>query len=177
MTKFSILALDPATQCGWSFFEDSYLMSSGSVSFKAGRGESNSISYFRFALFLREKLEELKHTSGTPVVGYELVSRHLSTYAAQVYGGWVSIIQAETMAAGIENVVTIPVQHVKIFATGKGNAKKEAMLDAAQKKWLTVNFTDDNQADACWIGAATYEKLTNLNAFESIKKPKKKTTC
>lgn len=36
---------------------------------------------------------------------------------------------------------------IKKFATGKGNCNKEAMVKAAQEKYL-MEGTDDNQADA-----------------------------
>ena len=39
---------------------------------------------------------------------------------------------------------------IKKFATGKGNAKKTAMIEAAQEK-LGLIGDDDNEADAMWI--------------------------
>ena len=40
----------------------------------------------------------------------------------------------------------VPVGTIKLFATGKGNANKEMMIDSAQKCGYDV--VDDNQADA-----------------------------
>jgi Holliday junction resolvasome RuvABC endonuclease subunit len=41
---------------------------------------------------------------------------------------------------------------IKKHATGKGNANKDKMLEAAQAKWpLAGNFVDDNHVDALWL--------------------------
>jgi Holliday junction resolvasome RuvABC endonuclease subunit len=46
----------------------------------------------------------------------------------------------------------IPVATIKKHATGKGNAKKDAMMEAARARWPSVALEDDNHADALWIG-------------------------
>lgn len=45
------------------------------------------------------------------------------------------------------NVLNVCPTHVKMFATGKGNAKKEEMLKAVYKKW-GYDTSDNNLADA-----------------------------
>ena len=48
-----------------------------------------------------------------------------------------------------------PRQDVKKLATGKGNAKKVAMLAAANERWrLQLGPKDENAADARWIAEA-----------------------
>jgi len=43
----------------------------------------------------------------------------------------------------------VPVGTIKRFATGKGNANKAAMMEAARKRGFSP--TDDNEADAIAI--------------------------
>ena len=53
----------------------------------------------------------------------------------------------------------IPVGTVKKVATGKGNAGKEMMRDAAEKRWQ-IEFTGgDDEADALFIALALYEDM------------------
>ena len=47
-------------------------------------------------------------------------------------------------------IIGIPVGTIKKHATGKGNASKEMMIEAARKK-LGYKDDDDNEADALWI--------------------------
>jgi len=69
-----------------------------------------------------------------------------------------SIIHAAKMVAIIEtfciengiNYTAFSAQEVKKFATGKGNANKDAMVKAAQEKYGYPG-TDDNIADALHI--------------------------
>ena len=78
-------------------------------------------------------------------VVYEEVRRPLGTDAAHIYGG----LQA-TLTKWCEQYKVpyspIPVATIKKFATGKGNASKQDMLDAANGR-----FTDDNECDAYWM--------------------------
>jgi crossover junction endodeoxyribonuclease RuvC len=47
---------------------------------------------------------------------------------------------------------------IKKHATGKGNAKKDAMIESARKKFPNIEIVDDNHADAIWI----YDLATTL---------------
>lgn len=47
--------------------------------------------------------------------------------------------------------VDVPPSVLKLFATGKGNATKTVMLDAARVAFPLETFADDNQADARWL--------------------------
>ena len=49
-------------------------------------------------------------------------------------------------------VALVQTQHLKQYATGKGNAKKPAMVAAAADQ-LGVRLSDHNQADAAWLAA------------------------
>jgi crossover junction endodeoxyribonuclease RuvC len=57
---------------------------------------------------------------------------------------------------------------VKQFATGKGNANKEIVLQQVYKRW-GVEFNDNNQADAyvlAQIGRAYLSEMDNLTDFQ-----------
>ena len=83
------------------------------------------------------------------VIFYEDVRRHLGTQAAHVYGGYLAIL--EMVAFDLDCVVIgIPVGTIKKHATGKGNASKQMMIEAARNK-LGYKGNDDNEADALWI--------------------------
>jgi len=40
---------------------------------------------------------------------------------------------------------------IKRHATGKGNASKEEMVEAAEERWPMLRVEDDNHADALWL--------------------------
>lgn len=103
----------------------------------------------RFVRF-KNYLNEVSRTTKIEAVYFEEVRRHLGTDAAHIYGG----IIATLCAWCEENKIPyhgIPVGVVKKHATGKGNADKEMMVEAARAKWPDHAFTDDNEADARWI--------------------------
>lgn len=60
---------------------------------------------------------------------------------------------------------------LKKFATGKGNASKDAMILAAARRFPTF-VGDNNQADALWLAAAG---LTHLTSVEIV--PAKQREC
>ena len=82
------------------------------------------------------------------LIVYEAVENHTSTYAAHAYGGWIAILQAHCEEKSIP-YTGYPVGTIKKFWTGKGNAKKPDMLQAARERGY--NPTDDNAADALAI--------------------------
>jgi len=79
--------------------------------------------------------------------------------------------------------IEVPPSQLKQFATGKGNANKEIILQQVYKRW-GVEFGDNNQADAyvlAQIGRAYLGEADDLAAFQreviaNLKgeKPKKK---
>lgn len=138
-----ILALDPATHCGWAHSDGP----SGTWDLSIRRDESAGMRLLR----LRAKLGEI-----TKLAGVELVVFEAARFSGAKMGGAV-VVQAEIQ--GVIKVwcedLQIPYRgysstEVKKHATGKGNANKAAMMDAAGRKWGR-EFTDDNEADAKWI--------------------------
>lgn len=49
------------------------------------------------------------------------------------------------------NWSAVPPATIKKHATGKGNARKEAMLETARVRWPELDVDDHNAADALWL--------------------------
>jgi Holliday junction resolvasome RuvABC endonuclease subunit len=136
-----VLALDLGSTLGWALTISGQAMS-GTESFKLGRFEGGGMRYLRFVRWLDDLM---RFTGPISTVYFEEVRRHKGADAAHAYGGFMAQLTAwcERHAVPYQGV---PVGTIKKFATGKGNANKEAMIDAA-KRWGHAP-TDDNEADA-----------------------------
>ena len=78
-------------------------------------------------------------------VAFEEVRRHAATDAAHVYGGLMATLTAWCEENGVP-YQGIPVGTIKKHWTGKGNANKDAMIEASRSRGLSP--ADDNEADA-----------------------------
>lgn len=150
-----ILAIDPGTQCGWCVRHDATRIDAGTWDLSPRRFEGAGIRYVRLRALLVEVLERAK----PEVVAFEQVRRHMGVDAAHIYGGIVAVVMSECESRGIA-YQGVHVQDIKKLATGKGNAKKDAMLAAANERWkLTLGPKDENEADARWIAEAAALEL------------------
>lgn len=148
-----ILAIDPGTKCGWCLMSSSSISTgiiSGVWDLRGGRYEGGGMRFLRLKNFLK-KFE----SDGVEVLVYEEVRRHLGTDSAHIYGGIVAVIQSfcEEHYIPYEG---IPVGTIKKHATGKGNANKGEMIQAAKDKWPGYPFADDNEVDARFIADYYY---------------------
>ena len=141
-TFTTILTLDLGTTLGWALRGDTGRIFSGTVSFKPRRFEGGGMRYLRFERWLSEILFPLDWMDA---VYFEEVRRHLGVDAAHAYGGFLAHLTAWCEHCEIP-YQGVPVGTIKQFATGKGNAPKEAMIKAMQA--LGHAPTDDNEADA-----------------------------
>lgn len=131
----NILALDIATKTGWKT-----RTCSGTWNLKPNRGESEGMRVVRFKAKVREMIlmEEIT------LIAYE---RPAGMHKA-------SIMVASEMVGVLKDIcIKMNVQlacysanEIKKAATGKGNANKEAMIQAAID--LGYEPGDDNEADA-----------------------------
>lgn len=136
-----ILALDPATHCGFAHS----CGVSGTWDLSIKRDESRGMRLIR----LNGKLNEMLSSVGVELLVYEAARNA----GPKMQGALV--VQAE-----LQGVITLWCeQHrveykgfspseIKKHATGKGNANKELMISTAKRKWPFTSFEDDNQADA-----------------------------
>ena len=140
-----ILAIDPGTHCGWAL-QDGDTLTSGVWNLRPNRHESAGMRFMRLQGYLNK-------IGVVDAVYYELVRCHLGTDAAHIYGGILGVLTAWCESWEPEPIPYkgIPVGTIKKHATGKGNAKKPAMTEAAQAKWPEQGVRGHDQADALWV--------------------------
>jgi Holliday junction resolvasome RuvABC endonuclease subunit len=141
--RSSCLALDPATSCGWAVTPEI----SGVWDLSIRRDESGGMKLLR----LEAKLNEVAASVTAPLklVVYEAARNALPKMQGSLVhqAKLQAIIERWCTEKGIDYKGYSPTE-IKRFATGKGNANKEAMKSAAQLKFPSVKILDDNHADA-----------------------------
>lgn len=147
----TILSLDLGTKTGWACNTHLDDIVFGTEDFSTKRHEGAGMRFLRF----KRWLTEIKQ-AGITEVYFEEVRRHVSTDSAHCYGGFMATLTAWCEHHGIP-YSSVPVGTIKKNATGKGNASKEMMIDAAKEKGFDV--TDDNQADAVHLLLHVLEKI------------------
>ncbi|WP_245561382.1 crossover junction endodeoxyribonuclease RuvC [Erythrobacter cryptus] len=141
----AILALDLGTTTGWAVCSHGGPITSGTVSFRPSRYDGGGMRYLRF----RHWLEQLaSDCGGLAAIHFEEVRRHAGTDAAHLYGGFLATLTAWCEREGIP-YQGVPVGTIKRFATGKGNAGKDAVVAAIRQRGFQP--ADDNEADAIAI--------------------------
>lgn len=130
-----ILALDIATNTGWKTET-----ASGVWNLKPNRGESEGMRVVRF----KSKVKELIQLEGIELVSYERAGGFHKA-AIMVESEMIGVLKLLCIEMKIE-LACYSATQIKKFATGKGNANKEAMIKAAVD--LGFNPQDDNEADA-----------------------------
>ena len=151
-----VIGIDPGTSCGYSVRTVSGLHDSGVWDLRPKRHEGGGMRFLRLRRYLRELVQNCRPS----VVAYEEVRRHMGTDAAHIYGGIIAVIQEECeTSVPVIPYQGIPVATVKKFATGKGNADKAAMGEAARLRWPNRMFTDDNEVDARFIAEAAAAEM------------------
>ena len=141
----TLLALDLGTTTGWALHGADGLITSGTASFRNGWFDGGGMRYLRFTNWLGE----LERLSGPiAAIWFEEVRRHVGTDAAHVFGGLMASLTSWAELRGIP-YQGVPVGTIKKYLTGKGNAPKQAMIDAARARGF--NPADDNEADAIAI--------------------------
>ena len=137
-----MLCLDLGTTTGWAVHSKQGVITSGTISFKNDRWQGGGMRFLKFNRFLNELNENV---GPVQMVFFEEVRRHLGVDAAHAYGGFMAHLTAwcEQCAIAYEGV---PVGTIKRHATGKGNANKAMMIEAARARGHMP--ADDNEADA-----------------------------
>ena len=135
-----ILALDTATKTGWCLY-DKKIIESGTQNFTKRRGESNGLMFLRFRNWLTEMV-----TSHKPEMLVYEQAHHRGGAATEICVNLTGRVQeiGDEYNLHVANVRTTT---LKLFATGKGNAGKTAMI-AVAKNILGRDPIDDNEADA-----------------------------
>jgi len=145
------IGIDLGTACGIAWTDDlkPHALLSDVWSLKGGRFEGGGMRYERFRVLLEELIR--KAPDERVFVWFEEVRRHIGTDAAHVYGGLLAMLGATCERLDVP-YAGIPVGTIKKRATGKGNAGKPAMIEAANEAFHVEGpaITDDNVADAIW---------------------------
>lgn len=148
-----ILALDPATKCGFAHS----CGTSGTWDLSVRRDESAGMRLFR----LRSKLSEVHQGAPFGIVAFE-AARHAAPGmqgALVTQAEFQSVIKLWCHDRGIESFGVSP-SEVKKFATGKGNSNKDKMKAAAIERFgVKCAEWDDNEVDAKWILEMATERL------------------
>jgi hypothetical protein len=139
------LALDLGTSTGFAVQLAGGKIESGTVSFRPSRYDGGGMRYLRFRGWLDSIAGD---AAGIGAVHYEEVRRHLGTDSAHVHGGMLGTLSAwcEQHSVPYQGV---PVATIKRFIAGKGNADKQAVIDAVRARGFCP--ADDNEADAIAI--------------------------
>ncbi len=140
----SRLAIDLGTKCGYAWSAADGGVVSGTWDLRPKKFEGGGFRYVKFESFLAS----LHAAHPIEMVWFEAVRRHAGTDAAHVYGGLLATLQRFCDSRGIP-YEGIPVQTIKKEWTGKGNAKKDAMIDECLRRGFEP--ADDNEADAIAI--------------------------
>lgn len=178
MKKLAILSLDVATSTGWALLDHDGAVVSGVQRFDLGRGESSGMRFLRFSRWLDEVVPRdpmptsLSFLSGpgpkarinregrlVDVIAFERPSFFRSQAAGEVIHGLLGHMHG---FAAHHKIETLPVQTavLKRHATGKGNAKKPAMIEAAAKRWgRDAESLGDDEADALCVLAWAMDEL------------------
>ena len=135
-----ILAIDPATKCGWAISRLVY----GVWDLSTRADESWGMKLLRFETKLNELVKE--HDVG--VVVYERPGGRF-TKPVITQSKIIGIVEAFCEENHI-HYRGYSSKEIKKFATGKGNAGKPAMIESAKDK-LGYEGNDDNEADALWL--------------------------
>lgn len=135
-----ILALDPATKCGFAHSSGP----SGTFDLSIRKDESGGMRLIRF----RAKLDEVKATAGVDLVVFEASRNSKFGNAIRVAAQLQGVIEMWCTDNGVEYRGYSPAE-IKKHATGKGNAGKEQMLEAASNRgW---NPETEDECDALWV--------------------------
>ena len=130
-----ILSLDIATKTGWKT-----RTASGVWDFKPNRGESEGMRVVRF----KHKVKEMINLEDINLIAYERPAG-LHKSSIMVASEMIGVLKDLCIELNV-NLACYSATEIKKFATGKGNANKDAMIKAA----IDLGFTpkDDNEADA-----------------------------
>ena len=155
--KRTALGIDPGSQCGWALMhEGPKLWASGTWHLRTS-GEAEGMGGLR----LQARLERVFEMQRPDLVAYEKVVKHGKfdgTRAAHIYGGLVMVLTTVCENYQIP-YSSFPVGTIKRFATGKGNASKDMMVQYANKRF-NGDFGED-EADAIYIAALALWHLRN----------------
>ena len=139
----NILALDLATQTGWATNYEGKRC--GTAKFEVKRGESPGMRFLRCRAWLKD-MRDLLHRKIDLIVYEQAHYRGGAATAACV--GLATEVIAFAAEYSIE-IMAVHTKELKRFATGKGNAKKPEMIQAAKDRGYEP--ANDDEGDAALL--------------------------
>lgn len=139
-----ILALDLGTKTGWAVKDRDGQISSGTFCVTVKKNNHPATRWIEF----RKHINLLLENYNVNTVIYEQVFNHAGIRASHVYGAYEAILVETCFIRNCE-LKGVGVGTVKKFATGRGNASKDQMIEAARH--FGFDPVDHNQADAIHI--------------------------
>lgn len=136
-----ILAIDPATKCGWAHTDGQ----SGTWNLSVRKDESSGMRLVR----LQSKLNEIK-SLGLDLLVFEAARSLQHGDAIRVAAEIQGVLKIWCENNKVQYRAYSPAE-IKKHATGKGNVGKESMALAAKHRWPMMDFVDDNHIDAVWL--------------------------
>jgi Holliday junction resolvasome RuvABC endonuclease subunit len=141
-----VLSLDLSLKTGFTvgLFPCGEVLSSGTVYLSGDTWPTRLVQ-------LRNWLRSTCRLYAVERIYYEEVHRHEGALAARsFYSIWATMMMV-SKDMKIAHPRGLEVAMIKQTATGKGNARKEAMMRQAAERWPEIVLHDDNHADALWI--------------------------
>jgi Holliday junction resolvasome RuvABC endonuclease subunit len=135
----NILALDMGTSTGYAIYKDDELLS-GVKKLRHDR-RASGVRALDFYRWLTHMIQE----HGISYVYFERVYAHSGTEAAHLYGYFMHTLAAICEEYGIK-CVGLSVGTIKKFMTGKGNATKDEMIEAARLQGFDPQTHDEADA-------------------------------
>lgn len=153
----NVLALDLGTNTGYAYNQgNKFFCGTWTL---AGPKEIKEWGKTRLTRRCDPRVERLaEHIKNLPypdLIIFEDVLFCSTTYACQL---WASLRAAVWLSDG-PRIECVSVQALKIFATGRGNAKKEEMAKAALLSGVELPKLDDNGTDAFWLHRWAHERI------------------
>lgn len=140
MTK--ILAIDPASSCGWAW-TDGTTIESGTWNIAVG-GFGGTLGA------LRSQINYIGQMYGFEVMSYERPAYGYADWSVTAHIEKIAILKLTCFDAGAEWHEGYVPTSIKKYATGNGKATKEEMMLACERV-LRIKPETDDQADALWI--------------------------
>lgn len=166
-----ILALDLGTKTGWALYDaypklpDMPGITSGTwvLAKPAEVKRMRAADLDRCCDIRAARLRECIVSVGpVDAIYFEDVTFSTTTLQTQMWGSLRAVVWLETSQALGPKGVAVPVATLKKFATGKGNADKAHMLEAAIKQGFKSIGADDNEVDAWHLLQFALKNGTNL---------------